>query len=104
MLTVQDPVNDTALQEELRSHVTQFTNNNEFAYLLRIQSRDDDIFIRILEKNSAVKEVVIMVGTVDGFFVIDLRGNIAMDHLTKLAEGGYLAELTSLADFDLSGH
>lgn len=84
--------------EEMRNLVTGFTDRNGFLDLFRIQNAEQDIFIRILEKDGVVKEAILMMGADDGFFVIDLRGNISSEHFSRLVEGGYLNELTSLAD------
>lgn len=101
MLTVEKNETNAGLTGELRNAVTEFTYRNEFSDLFRMQKGEEDIFIRILEKNDGVKEAILMLSSDSDFFVIDLRGNISMEHFIKLAEGGYLNELSSLADFNL---
>ncbi len=85
---------------ELREAVNGFTIRNQFEDLFRMQTAEEDVFIRILEKNGSVKEAVMMFGSDDSFFVIDLRGNIELEHFTHLAQEGLLQELTGLADVD----
>lgn len=100
MLSVKEGSLDADLEEELRSTVNGFTERNEFQDLFRMQTGGEDIFIRIQEKNGMVREAILMLSVAESFFVIDLRGNISLAHFTRLAEGGYLDELTSLAKID----
>lgn len=100
MLSVKQNDGNQGLTGELRTVVTEFTYRNEFTDLFRLQNGDEDIFIRILEKNESVKEAILMLGSDSEFYVIDLRGNISMELFMKLAEGGYLNELSNLADFN----
>ena len=100
MLSVNMKTNEE-LTVELRTAVTEYTYRNEFSDLLRLQKGEEDIYIKILEKDETVREAILMMSSDNDFFVIDLRGNISMEHFTKLAEGGYLNELTTLSDFNL---
>lgn len=99
MLTV-DKGNDTLLQE-MNASVTSFTGRNEFQDLFRIQAEDDDIFIRIREEDGIVSEAVMMVSGEDGFFVMQLKGEIRLGHFTSLAESGNLEKLTGFSDLKL---
>lgn len=85
---------------ELREAVNDFTIRNEFQDLFRMQSAGQDIFIRILEKDGTVKEALLMFDSDGSFFVINLRGDISLEHFTRLLEGGYLEGLTELAELD----
>ena len=100
MLLLEENTMNADLAEELRETVNRFTARNEFQDLFRIQTEDEDIFIRIQEKDGVVKEAILMLGAGDSFYVIDLRGNISIDHFMRLSEEGYLDELTSLAKID----
>jgi len=86
--------------EEIKTSVMEFTRRNEFQDLFRMQSGGQDIFLRIKEKDGMVREAVLMMEGDEIFFIIDLRGNISLDHFTKLAEGGYLDELTGLSNLN----
>ena len=100
MLFLEEGTMNDDLAEELRETVNGFTSRNGFQDLLRIQTEDEDIFIRIQEKNGVVKEAILMMSADDNFYVIDLRGDISIDHFMRLSEGGYLDELYSLAKID----
>lgn len=100
MLSITEGNSDEVLAEELRTNVSGFTSRNEFQDLFRYQTGEEDIFIRILEKEGTVREAILMLNAEDSFFVIDLRGNISLDFFLQLAEGGHLQELTSLADIE----
>jgi hypothetical protein len=80
--------------------VTDFTARNEFQDLLRLQSRGEDMFIRIQEKDGMVREAILMMEADNNFAVIDLRGNVDIKHFTKLVEGGYLQELAGFSELD----
>jgi hypothetical protein len=101
MLSVpgNSPGNDLAV--ELRLNVTEFTYREGFSDLFRLQSGEDDIFIRILEKEESVREAIIMIGSPDELNIVNLRGNISMELFSKLAEGGHLSGLGNLADIYL---
>ena len=86
------------LTGKLRSDVTDFTYRNEFSDLFRIQNGNEDIFIRIQEKDESIKEAILMIASGSDFYVIDLRGNISLELFQKLAESGALNELGSLSD------
>jgi hypothetical protein len=94
MLSVEGGPDQTGLAEELRMTVTDFTARNAFQDLFRMQSGGEDIFIRILENDGTIREAILMLKSGESFYVIDLRGNISMDHFTKVVKGGYLEELT----------
>ncbi|HEC41652.1 MAG TPA: DUF4252 domain-containing protein [Bacteroides sp.] len=88
------------LAAELSEAVISFTSRNEFQDLFRIQTGEKDIFIRIQENDGIVREAIVMMHTDDSFFVIELRGNISLDHFTRLVEGGQLQNLTDLTNID----
>ncbi len=100
MLSVTEEAHDSALAGELRHAVADFTIRNKFEDLIRVQGEAQDVFIRILEKEGTIKEAVIMVWEKDGFFVIDLRGNIDPNLFTRLADDGQLRSLIDLAGTD----
>jgi hypothetical protein len=101
MLSVSDSSGDTGTAGEMSAAVADFTTRNEFQDLFRIQTGGEDIFIRVLEKEGIISEAIVMLNADDTFFVIDLRGNIAMEHFTRLAQEGYLEGLTGLGDINL---
>ncbi|MFC2116900.1 DUF4252 domain-containing protein [Bacteroidota bacterium] len=100
MLSTEEGSLEPDLAEELRITVSEFTSRNGFQDRFRMQTADEDIFIRIREKDGVVREAILMLGADDSFFVINLKGNISSDLFTRLVEGGYLDELTSLAKID----
>ncbi len=100
MLIVEEGLQTDDLRKDLSTVVTDFTRRNEFQDLFRIQSGEDDMFIRIQEKEGVVREAILMINTDDSFAVIDLRGNIEIKHFTRLVEEGYLQELTQLSELD----
>lgn len=101
MLSCEQGMQDAGLAEEMRKTVSEFTSRNQFSDLFRLQTSDEDIFIRILEKDGTVREAILMLGSENSFFVIDLRGNIDPAFFTRLAEGGQLQSLINLADIDI---
>ena len=101
MLVVEEGSASGDLKEDMRSIVTDFTGRNEFQDLFRVQSGDDDMFIRIQENEGMVREAVLMIHAEESFTVIDLRGNIDMKFFTRLVEGGYLNDLTNLSELNL---
>jgi hypothetical protein len=100
MLIVDEGSQAPEWKEELSPVVVDFTSRNEFQDLFRMQAGDQDIFIRILEKEGMIREVILMMYADDGFSVIDLRGNISMEHFTRLVNGGHLHGLTSFSELD----
>jgi hypothetical protein len=100
MLVLDSQSGREDLLAELRSNVTRFTSRREYQDLFRMQTADEDIFIRILEKNDIVSNVVLMITADDRFFVMQLKGNIQLKHLTRLVEGGYIEDLTGLSELD----
>ena len=100
MLIIEDGSEAADLKEELSSHVTDFSSRNEFQDLFRLQSGEEDIFIRILEKEGVVREAILMFNAENSFAVIDLRGNIDIQYFTRLVEDGNLQELTELSNLD----
>jgi hypothetical protein len=101
MLIIEEGSEGVNLKGELSSHVTDFSRRNEFQDLFRLQSGEEDLFIRIQEKEGMVREAILMFNAEDSFAVIDLRGNIDIQHFTRLVEGGYLQDLTELSNLDL---
>lgn len=101
MLSVKQNDSNKELTGDLRTTITEFTYRNEFSDLFRLKNGDEDIFIRILEKDESVKEAILMLSNDTDFYVIDLRGNISLELFQKLAEGGALNELGSLSDLGL---
>ena len=100
MLSVENLETNSLLKEDIHPSVTEFTYRNEFSDLFRLQNGGEDIFIRIQEKDELIKEAIIMLSSESGYFVFDLRGNISIEQFLKFAEGGYLNELSKLADFN----
>jgi hypothetical protein len=96
MLSLEEGTHDSGLSGELRTTVMEFTNRNQFADLFRMQTAGEDIFIRILEKDGAIREAILMFGSENTFFVADLRGNIDPVHFKRLAEDGQLQSLINL--------
>jgi len=101
MLSVEEGAQDYSLAGELRSTVNDYTIRNHFQDLFRMQADGEDIFIRIKEKDGTIREAVLMFAAEDSFFVIDLRGNIDIQHFTRLAENGQLKSLINLTGLDL---
>jgi len=101
MLYLAEGSPDATLLSNLKSDVSSFTYRNEFQDLFRIQNSEEDIVIRILEKDNIVHEAVLMLNGGDGIYVIDLRGNISTGLFTRLAESGSLKAFTDLSRIDL---
>lgn len=100
MLSCKEGMQDSVLSEELRRTVSDFTRRNQYDDLFHMQTADEDIFIRIQEKNGTIREAILMLGSENNFFVIDLRGNINPEHFTRLAQEGQLQSLINLAEID----
>ncbi len=101
MLFVEEGSEAGDIKDDFSTVVSDFTSRNEFQDLFRLQSGGDDMFIRIQEKDGMVREAILMIDSDESFAVIDLRGNIDIEHFTRLVEGGYLNDLTELSDLDL---
>ncbi len=100
MLYTEEGTTDTMLAEGLRTTVSDFTSRNQYEDLFRMQGAGEDLFIRILEKDGFVREAILMMYTDGKLFVVDLRGNISLEHFTQFVEAGYTGSLTSLAELD----
>jgi hypothetical protein len=100
MLSVEEGTNDSGLSDELQSTVMGFTSRNQFEDLFRMQTAGEDIFIRVLEKDGAIREAILMFGSENTFFVADLRGNIDPVYFKRLAEGGQLQSLLNLTEIN----
>ncbi len=59
---------DLTQVEEMKETILEFTSENEFQDLIRIQSDGQDIFIRIREKDGLVKEAILMMECRRQFF------------------------------------
>ena len=90
----------TAIRKSLSEDVQNYTLRQGFEDLFRIQQGGGDIFIKILESEGFVNESVLMFGQEDGLVVLNLRGNISLDHFTALANNGTLESLSSLIELD----
>jgi hypothetical protein len=101
MLSCGQGLQDAEPAEELRKTVIEFTGRNDFSDLFRLQTSDEDLFIRILEKDGTIREAILMLGSENSFFVIDLTGNIDPAFFKRLAEGGQLQSLINLADLNI---
>ncbi len=86
--------------DEMKESVMEFTRQNEFQDLFRMQSGEQDIYLQIKEKDGIVSEAILMMDADDSFFIIDLRGKISLELFMALAEGGYLDDLASLSDIN----
>jgi hypothetical protein len=86
--------------DEMKESVMEFTRQNEFQDLFRMQSGEQDIYLQIKEKDGIVSEAILMMDADDSFFIIDLRGKISLELFMALAEGGYLDELASLSNIN----
>lgn len=101
LLSVKGSGHDTQTASELREAVSNYTLRNRFEDLFRMQTAEEDIFIRIQEKDGSIREAILMFGSGEEFFVIDLRGNIEPEHFTSLAQSGFLTELAQLSEVDI---
>jgi len=100
LLSMEEGILNPELAEELRMAVSDFTSRNQFQDLFRIQSTTEDVVVMIQESEGVVTEAVLMMNSGDSFFVIGLRGNISLDHITGLVEGGNLEDLINLSDIN----
>jgi len=100
MLSMEEGMLNSELARELRMAVSEFTSRNQFQDLFRVQSATEDVVVMIQEREGVVSEAVLMMNAGDSFFVIGLKGNISLDHITGLVEGGNLQELITLSDID----
>ncbi len=100
MLSVENSQNSAGTAASLRQLVNSFTQRNGFEDLLRVQAAEQDTYVRILDKNGSIREAILMFDAESGFFVVDLRGNISLEHFTRFIEAGHAGSLASLADID----
>jgi hypothetical protein len=100
LLSMEEATLNSELAEELRMAVSEFTSRNRFQEFFRIQSSTEDVVVMIQEREGVVSEAVLMMNAGDNFFVIGLKGNISLDHITGLVEGGNLQDLITLSDID----
>jgi hypothetical protein len=100
MLYTDGGTQDFELAGELRAAVSDFTYRNQFEDLFRMQADGGDLFIRIQEKDGFVREAILMMYSEDQLFVVDLRGNISLEHFSGFIEAGHAGALTELADID----
>lgn len=100
LYTEEEGTLDPGLAGELRATVSDFTSRNQFTDLFSMQADGENLFIKIQEKDGLVREAILMMHSEDQLYVIDLRGNISLEHFTGFIEGGYAGALTGFADID----
>jgi hypothetical protein len=62
MLSVQEGSQDEMLLGELKTTVTEFTQQKLFTDLFRVQTAGEDIFIRVKEDDGKIREAILMFG------------------------------------------
>jgi hypothetical protein len=98
MLSVEGDPASGGLSLELKDNVASYTKRGRFQDVFRMQSGNQDIFLKILETGGLIREAVLMLDEEGSFFVIYLKGNVSAELFQGLVEGGYLADLTAIVD------
>ena len=100
LLTLERQKTPPATYEEFMAVLKSYSRNNHFVDMFFVNSSDEEFYIKVREKDDHIQEALIVIGGIDSYTAIDLRGNIDPKLLTNLAEQGALLEIL---DLDLPG-
>ena len=94
MIVLENENQFDAKKKEIFDVVYQFTVRNEFNDFFTMRGGQDDLIIKVRDKDNTIQEAVILLGAEDSFTVVNLKGNIRPEYFTRLAESGFLEEFS----------
>ncbi len=94
MIVLENEPQFEARKDELFDVVYQFTVRNEYNDFFAMRGSQEDIIIKVRDNNNTIQEAIIIIGAEDSFTVVNLKGNIRPEYFTRLAESGFLEEIS----------
>ncbi|KPK79898.1 MAG: hypothetical protein AMS27_17535 [Bacteroides sp. SM23_62_1] len=96
IISLKEQDTDQHIKDDMFNVINEFTIRNEFKDFFILRNSEDNIIIRIKENKEIIGEAIIMVTEEEGLTVINLRGKIEPDNITRLMNSSVIQDIEEL--------